>query len=213
MSQDIKKMLVEDMAFWDVEPKPVKITQYMQMLGNITVEQFHQSRMFFRSQPGRRQMPMPADYLQAVPDGHPTANESWAIMPKSDDVSVVWTEEMRQAFAIVAPLVSQGNLTSAFFAYKEAYEKAVSESRMKGLKPKWSPSFGFSISGREGALVEAIEKNRISLGYALKYLPELEYSPKFDSLILKHGSKAQQIEHGNNKYGGNVLQMIEQRKK
>jgi len=140
---------------------------------------------FYRSQPGRRQMPMPADYLQAIPDGHPTAQEAWAMMPKDEYTSVVWSEEMREAYGKVRSLMTEhGN--SDFFSFKEIYEKKVQAARARRQKPKWSLSAGFDKSGRDAAMVEAIDNGRLTLVEAVKLHPELASSPIYQPLAIAY---------------------------
>lgn len=138
----------------------------------------------YRSNPANNKMPTAAQLIQNIPDGHPSAQESFALLPRDEDSSVVWSEEMRTAYGVCETFLREGNINGAFFAYKETYERLVQESRSMRSKPKWSASFGFNKSGRELAVVTAIEKQRISLEFGCAIYPELEMSPKYETLYL-----------------------------
>lgn len=164
----------------------------------------------YRSIPNNRRMPTAAELINLIPDGHPSAQESWAMIPQDEYKSVVWSEEMREAFRIASPLIDQGNISGAFFAYKEAYEKLVTTSRSERKKPKWSLSPGYDKSGRDTAIVEAVQKGRMTLETALKHHPELEYNPGYEKLALEYsGKKTEQIgyDEGKTKVQGLINSM------
>lgn len=143
----------------------------------------------YRSFPNNRKMPTAAELINLIPDGHPTAQESWAMIPQDEYKSVVWSNEMREAYSVAAPLINQGNISGAFFAYKEAYEKLITASRAERKKPKWSLSPGYDKNGRDTAIVEAIQKGRMTIETALKYHPELEYNPNYEQLLIEYSGK------------------------
>ena len=71
---------------------------------------------------------------------------------------------------------------AARMAFKETYTKIVNKARDTGKKPVWTPSFGWEKSGRETALLTAIQYGRITSGRALALIPESE------TLALEHDS-------------------------
>lgn len=135
--------------------------------------------------------PKPADILNQFKtfDGRPGAEEAWAMIPKDEYGSVVWTEEMAIAFGACSPLLNDGDKIGARMAFKEAYEREI-EAR-KGLPIKWIPSFGTDRQGRESALETAVYKNRLPAEKALKFMPESE------GLMQLSGQELQRLE---NKY-------------
>lgn len=193
--KELKVLLLEEAAYYDAQMNEIKLKIYSQELSGVSEFELKRAIKILRMQVGRRQMPMPSEYLAQIPDGHLSANESWAMIPRNEDDSVVWSEEMRLAYASAAPLIREGNFTSAFFAYKETYERLVAEARLEKRKPKWSPSFGFNKSGREAAIIQAVEKNRITLEIGLKYAPELEYNPNYEQLLIAHGKEKIQLDY------------------
>src|SRR5438874_9680179 len=48
-----------------------------------------------------------------VDDGRPGAETAWAMCPKNDEDSVVWTEEMSEAFGIANGLLRDGDAVGA----------------------------------------------------------------------------------------------------
>jgi len=114
----------------------------------------------------------PADIINRIDDGRPGPEEAWAMIPKDDAGSVVWTDEMAAAFRISAPILYEGDAIAARMAFKEAYLREVAKAKDDGIPPRWFPSFGFSQAGREAALIEAAGKGHISYQRAANWLPE-----------------------------------------
>lgn len=122
--------------------------------------------------------PTISDIISRIDDGRPGVEEAWGMIPKDEYSSVIWTEEMAIAYSAAAPLIQQDHI-AARLAFKEKYEKLITEAKANGSRAKWSASFGFDRNHRETVVFEAISKNRISVSDARKILPELEMSPKF----------------------------------
>lgn len=114
-------------------------------------------------------------------DGRPGVEQAWAMMPQTEDTSVVWTEEIAQAHGVVYDLLQQGDKVAARMAFKEAYSKLVSDARDAGVPVKWTASFGANMLGRQQALIEAINNNRLPAEYAITLLPP-EYG---DALLIQ----------------------------
>lgn len=135
-------------------------------------------------------MPTPAQLIALIDDGRPSAQTSWALIGKSEDDSFVWTDEMREAWSYAWPHVRNGDTQTAWFTYKENYERIVAEKRQAQEPVKWTPSFGFNKSGREDAIIKAVQENKITLEAAAKYCPEIEHNPKYE-FLLNHEQKKQ----------------------
>lgn len=118
-----------------------------------------------------------ADILDRLPGQHPGAEEAWAIVSSAigprglerEDVSIVWTDEMREAFGVALPLGS--DKVAARMAFKECYAKLVSTARAQRRSPSWSVSLGYDPHGREVALAEAVRRNQISQQHAASLMP------------------------------------------
>jgi hypothetical protein len=122
------------------------------------------------------------DILDRIPGGHPGPEEAWAIMAKAmknEALTLVWTDEMREAYGVACGV--EADPVQARMAFKEKYTQRVSEARAKRVTPTWSVSLGHDIHGREGAVLEAVQKGRLSLAQARKLVPSL---PEPDPTIL-----------------------------
>lgn len=115
-----------------------------------------------------------ADVISRLDDGRPGPEEAWAMLPRGEGATVVWTEEMAQAWGIVAPMLNAGEDVAARMAFKEAYVKAVGEARDQQIPVKWTVSLGHDPGGREPALMQAVQKGRLSADHAAKLLPSIE---------------------------------------
>lgn len=123
-----------------------------------------------------------ADVISRIDDGRPGAEEAWAMIPKSEGDSVVWTDEMAHAYGVALPLMNSDDV-AARMAFREAYGKAVSEARNAGRPTKWTPSLGHDTYGREAVLRRAVDLGRITAKHAAALVPQLKASPEFVALI------------------------------
>lgn len=110
------------------------------------------------------------DVISRIEDGRPGVEEAWAMLPASEDQSIVWTEEMAQAWGIASPLLECGDKIGARMAFKESYLRFVTQARDAGKSPKWTPSFGHDRDGWQPAIAEAVRLNRITLDHGLSLL-------------------------------------------
>lgn len=204
--EQINKLLIDESAYWDAPMNEVKIRQYAEELMGLDERDLRASVQYFRRQAGRRQMPMPADYIAAIPDGHLSTNESWAMIPKNEDDACVWSEEMRLAYGACRSLIREGNITGAFFVYKESYERLVAEAKQKRQRPKWTlTESDSSKSATEAAVIEAVHKGRFTLQQACLHYPQLEYSAAYEPLALTYGDQVKRIA---NTEGSKTIQAI-----
>jgi hypothetical protein len=113
-----------------------------------------------------------SDIVVRIEDGRPDVDEAWNMMPASESSSVVWTDEMAQAWGVAAPLLQAGDLSAARTAFKESYTKAVLRARIQRKPAQWIPSLGSDVMGRERVLLDAVKKKRISAEHAERLLPD-----------------------------------------
>jgi hypothetical protein len=109
-----------------------------------------------------RTFPSVADIISRVDDSRPGAEEAWAMIPTDENSSVVWSEEMSEAYGIARGLLERGEEMAARMAFKEAYTRLVSEARSSQKKARWSVSLGHDKSTHEPVLREAVAKGRIA---------------------------------------------------
>lgn len=110
--------------------------------------------------------------LEAL-DGRPGAEEAWAMIPQSEDGSVVWNDEMATAFGAAYPLLKIGDPVAARMAFKERYIAAVKEARDSRQPVRWQPSFGHDKATHAAAVNAAVASKRITIEHAASLLPEL----------------------------------------
>ncbi len=114
--------------------------------------------------------------LERLDDGHPGPEEAWAICPNTEADTVVWTEQIAEAYAVAAPLIGIDDV-AARMAFREAYDRILRRAREQRLEARWHPSLGHDASGRTAALESAVAKGRLTRGYADKLaLPDPDRS-------------------------------------
>jgi hypothetical protein len=123
-----------------------------------------------------------ADVVSRLDDGRPGVEEAWAMLPKSESDTAVWTDEMRQAFGIAGPLLEQDPI-AARMAFKESYLALVAKARDAGRPVEWTATLGHDAGARDGALLLAVEHGRLTLERAREYAPMLP-APKADLLAM-----------------------------
>jgi hypothetical protein len=120
-----------------------------------------------------RSFPTLAEIISRIDDGRPGVEEAWAMLPKDESASVVWTEEMRDAFGVVRSQLDSDPI-AARMAFKEVYSRLLTDSRASRKAPKWEPSLGFDRHSRDAALQEAVSKGRLEIGYAQSLSPHIQ---------------------------------------
>lgn len=121
--------------------------------------------------------------LSRIDDGRPGPEEAWAMIPKNEFSSVVWTAEMAEAFGICYRLIEDGDTVQARMAFLEAYKDRVSRARDEGIKVQWTPSLGHDPQSREHVLMEAVEKGRLTAKHVAQLLPYREGSNASNRLL------------------------------
>lgn len=90
-------------------------------------------------------------------DGRPGAEEAWAISVVAADemATVIWTTEMRDAWAEVSTLYRAGDAVAARMAFRECYLRMVEEARAAGRAPEWETSEGHAPARQRAIAAEA----------------------------------------------------------
>ena len=119
--------------------------------------------------------PVPAGIAKRcqLMDGRPTDAEAWAIAltSRSEENTVVWTAEMSDAFLICSPVLRVGDEVGARMAFREAYNRLVSESRILRRPVKWDVSLGWDKSKRDVAIERAHVAGLLDSPAAMAMLP------------------------------------------
>lgn len=138
----------------------------------------------------------PQDVISRIDDGRPGPDEAWAMIPQHESGSVVWTQEMAEAYGIAAPLLREGDAIAARMAFREAYQRLVGKAREARQPARWIPSLGHDPTQRDAALVTAVERERLTVeraqalspmialpGHLVPQLPAPPADPKVRALL------------------------------
>lgn len=106
-------------------------------------------------------------------DGRPTDDEAWALALSSRDEreTVVWCDEMAQAFATCQPVLTSGDEVGARMAFKDAYNRMVGAARAANRQPSWSVSPGWDAGRRQLVVEQAARNGLLPAPQALALLP------------------------------------------
>lgn len=143
-------------------------------------------------------MPSIAEVLDLINASNPAmrrpgADEAWARVPRSEDDSVVWTEEMAYAWSIATHLVSEcltekPDWVAARMAFKDAYTGAVDTAKAQGRPVRWMVARGHRKDNLEDVLSEAVRLGRLTPEEARPHLLELEYVRPINQQLLLEGA-------------------------
>lgn len=114
-----------------------------------------------------------ADIISRIDDGRPGAEAAWAMLPKDEAETAVWTEEAATAYGVAAPLIEIGDLVAARMAFKESYAKQITQAQTNNVPVKWRVSLGHDPGGREGPVRAAIISGKLSYAAGVNLLPHL----------------------------------------
>jgi len=106
-------------------------------------------------------------------DGRPGIEEAWAMMPRCEDDTIVWTEEMAESYSVVYDLIKE-DLIAARMTFKEVYSKKVQDARNKNMPVKWMASLGHDKKMREAVITDAVNKKRLDYQHAKQLLPNIQ---------------------------------------
>lgn len=114
-----------------------------------------------------------SDVVSRLDDGRPGVEEAWAMLPHNEGTSAVWTIEMAQAFGVAVGLIDAGAVVEARMAFKETYQRMVTQARDRGIPVQWTVTLGHDVRGRESVLLDAVDKGRLTYERAQEYMPML----------------------------------------
>ncbi len=121
--------------------------------------------------------PAPADVVAKIEarmaqDGRPGIEEAWAtsLLAQDERKTVVWCDEMAEAFVIAKPLLAQGDKVGARMAFREAYARLIEGARANRESPRWHVSEGHDPQLRVIAVRAAVDAGYLALPQAERYL-------------------------------------------
>lgn len=144
-------------------------------------------------------VPSPADILAqieglAANDGRPGVEEAWGLCARACDESetIVWTEEMAQAWLVSREVMAMGDRVGARMAFKESYTRQVEDARRIRRPISWTVSMGKDPAKRLSALSKAETMGLLGVGEALRLAPPEAGSDAF-ALLLENAVKREEI--------------------
>jgi hypothetical protein len=123
------------------------------------------------------------DVVSRLDDGRPGPEEAWAMLPKTEADSVVWSDEMAEALRVAQPLLDEGDKVAARMAFKEAYTRLIAARRDAGVPVRWTASLGHDPRGREAAVLQAVALGRLPPAQAQQFLPAPAMHPRLAAAL------------------------------
>jgi hypothetical protein len=119
--------------------------------------------------------------------GRPAANEAWSVALGAMDErnTVVWTDEMAQAWSVAQPIAQARDMVGARMAFIGAYERLVRTAREERRVPVVSVSLGWDGDLRTKAIEQAVKLGYLPQEQGTEYLPPP--APVIDPLALLQG--------------------------
>jgi hypothetical protein len=130
-----------------------------------------------------------AEIIARIEDGRPGAEEAWAMLPRSEESSVVWTDEMAEAWGLVRSMIEDGETVAARMAFKEAYQRLIAEGRNSGRPVRWFASLGSDKEGRETVVKQAVEQGRLTAEHSKTLIPAPTEVGPMERFLLTGNSK------------------------
>lgn len=107
-----------------------------------------------------------SEIISRLDDGRPGPDEAFAMLPRGEDQTVVWTDEMAAAASFRDS--DADNMTQRL-AFKEAYTKAVAKAREARQPARWWVSMGHDQKAREAPIAAAVAAGRLTLQRAQEH--------------------------------------------
>ena len=128
------------------------------------------------------------------------SHEAWAIAEKSigfdgQELTVIWTEQMAQAFSRCEELIKTGDKYQRAEAKKifcDAYDRLVTQAKDKGLKPIYVTSLGIVRDQAITAIQQAEVDGFLTAPVAQAQLEHKQTSAEIQSDSLKYKTVAQE---------------------
>lgn len=148
-----------------------------------------------------RYVPAPADVIHQIlaarnRDGRPSPDEAWSIaVPARDEqATVVWTQEILQAWSAAQAVMKLGDDVGARMAFREAYARLVDDARQRRVPTVWEVSEGHDPERRRLAIEAAVKLGRLRGEEASTMLPSSEpptllEGPGMDSTLIPDRAK------------------------
>jgi hypothetical protein len=126
-----------------------------------------------------------AAVIARIDDGHPGAEDAWALCPRlvrdswghqrvDQDATIVWTDEIRRAFSAAESVLESGDATAARMTFREVYTRELQLARNARRKAQWEVCAGQDPRGRDQPIREAVELGRLPERCLELHAPNIE---------------------------------------
>lgn len=178
MSLEIAQAIALVTTEYDLPPfSDERVEMWMQALAHFPAGSVMKSvRSYITTNKFKPQLADIVSGCTAQLDGNwPSADEAWALMPKSEHESAMLTNEMSQAMAAATPLLEMRDKVAARMAFKDAYNRLIERAKLEGRNPVYFPSFGSDPAGAVSMLATAVNAKLIPLERATEVRPEFAH--------------------------------------
>lgn len=110
-----------------------------------------------------------AAIIQRIDDGHLGIEEAWALVPRNEADTVVWTDEIAQAYGVCSALLETDQV-AARMAFKESYSRALAVARAERRAARWWVCLGHDQARRITAIKQALDVGRLTLEEATRHV-------------------------------------------
>ncbi len=162
------------------------ISIYFKLLEEFSLDEVNKAMIAHERDPENgRFFPLPAHLISHLIQkiDRPSADEMWAVIPMTEEMSVVWTREAQDAFFNAAlPLIESEDKIAARMAFRASYDRLCKQNEKE--KPEWIYSAGWNKDGREKVLIDAVRQKRLPINEAMRHLEFLPDERK-DQLLVE----------------------------
>lgn len=152
------------------------VRAWIRTLPDVPIEHVERALHYHARDAEKPHPPTPAEVLQIIREHTggvwPAADEAWAVAVRAmdEDATVVWFEEMAEAWGAAQAVMLNGDEVGARMAFRDTYRRLVRQAQEQGRKPKAWASLGQDKGQRETAIQEAVSKGLLTAERAQAYL-------------------------------------------
>lgn len=133
---------------------------------------------------GKLTLKLILDQLDAL-QGRLASNEAWALALRAREErdTVVWNNEIADAWAVAAPMAAGRDLVGARMAFKDAYDRITQHARDTLKRPEPRIAVGWDNAQRIAVVTAAYNDGRIPLALAMGVVHENEVAMAGKALV------------------------------
>lgn len=135
--REFMDLIKDSLSMYRIEPTVPQLRMWWEDLEPYPLDAIRQA--FTQHRRSSDKPPTPAVILAFLPDllGHPSPEEAWNRLPKSEYEAGYVTSQMMQAFGACSDSIDRGDMIGGRLAFIEAYKRAVAEAKLLGNRAKY----------------------------------------------------------------------------